>query len=250
MKPFYKNLLIGLVVAAAVGGMFLVDPIPQDPAYHDFADKRALFGVRNFWNVATNIPFLFVGAIGLAGSGRLASQDLRFHYLFFCTAVMLVAFGSAYYHLEPSTRALIWDRLPMTVAFMTLLSAVIADRVSWIVGRALMWPLVVVGLASIAWWVRTEAAGQGDLRPYALVQFLPMLLVPMILLLWRGDGLRANPVWMAFGAYAAAKLAEHFDQAIFAATGGFSGHSGKHLLAALATWWVVRAFQKSPASAL
>ncbi len=250
MKPFYKNLLIGLVVVAAVGGTFLFDPIPQDPAYHDFADTKALFGVRNFWNVASNLPFLFVGAIGLVSAGRLASQDLRFHYLFFCTAVMLVAFGSAYYHLDPSTPTLVWDRLPMTAAFMTLLSAVLADRVSWVVGRALLWPLVVIGIASIAWWVRTEAAGQGDLRPYGLVQFLPMLLVPLILLLWRGEGLRAKPVWMAFAAYAAAKLAEQFDQSILEATGGFSGHSLKHLLAALATWWVVRAFQRSPASAL
>ncbi len=250
MKPFYKNLLIGLVVAAAIGGMYLVDPIPQDPAYHDFADKRAFFGVRNFWNVATNLPFLFVGAIGLAGSVRLASPDLRFHYTLFCTAVMLVAAGSAWYHLDPSTAALVWDRLPMTAAFMTLLSAVLADRVSWVVGRALLWPLIVIGIASIAWWVRTEAAGQGDLRPYGLVQFLPMLLVPMMLLLWRGEGIRAPPVWMAFGAYAAAKLAEQFDRPILESTAILSGHSLKHLFAALATWWIVRAFQRSPASAL
>ena len=239
MKPFYKNLLLGLVVAAAVGAMFLVDPIPQDPAYHDFADKRALFGVPNFWNVASNLPFLFVGAIGLLGTGRLASQELRTHYVFFCVAVMLVALGSAYYHLDPSTPTLVWDRLPMTAAFMTLLSAVLADRVSWVVGRALLWPLIVAGIGSIAWWVRTEAAGQGDLRPYALVQFLPMLLLPMILLLWRGEGLRAKPVWMALGAYAAAKGVEYAGL-----------HSLKHLLAALATWWIVRAFQRSPASAL
>ena len=250
MKPFYKNLLIGLVVAAAVGAMLLLDPIPQDPAYHDLADSRALFGVRNFWNVVTNVPFLFVGAIGLLGAAKLASQELRLHYLFFCTAVMLISFGSAYYHLDPSTATLVWDRLPMTAAFMTLLSAALADRVSWVVGRALLWPLVVVGIGSIAWWIRTEAAGQGDLRPYALVQFLPMLLLPMILLLWRGEGLRAKAIWMAVGAYAAAKLAELFDHAVMAATGGFSGHSLKHLLAALAAWWIVRAFQRSPASAL
>ena len=100
----------------------------------------------------------------------------------------------------------------------------IADRISWVAGRALLWPLVVAGIASIAWWVRTEAAGAGDLRPYALVQFLPMLLMPLMLLLWRGEGLSARPLWMAFGAYALAKLAEHFDAAIFAAT-GMGGHA-------------------------
>ena len=229
--------------------MFVVAPIPQDPAYHLFADRRALFGLPNFWNVASNLPFFVIGAVGLAGAGRLASQDLRLHFFVFCTAVMLVAIGSAYYHLEPSTPALVWDRLPMTVAFMTLLSAVIADRISWVLGRALLWPLVVIGIASIAWWVRSEAAGAGDLRPYALVQFLPMLLIPL-LLLWRGEGLSAQRLWMALAAYATAKLAEHFDAEILAATGGLSGHSLKHLLAALAAWWLLRAFQGAPARAL
>ena len=78
----------------------------------------------------------------------------------------------------------------MTIAFMALLAAVIADRVNWVAGRALLWPLVVVGIASIAWWIRTEAAGHGDLRPHALVQFLPMLLLPLMLFMWKGEGCR------------------------------------------------------------
>ena len=131
-----RHAILGGVAIACVIAVFSQPPIPQDPAYHDLVDSRALFGVRNFWNVVTNVPFLFVGAIGLLGAGRLASQDLRLHYLFFCTAVMLVAFGSAYYHLDPSTSTLVWDRLPMTAAFMTLLSAVLADRVAWVAGRA------------------------------------------------------------------------------------------------------------------
>lgn len=229
---------------------FLLDPIAQDPAYHDFADRRAYFGVPNFWNVVSNLPFLLAGAIGLGRLRRLASPALGTHYLVLCVAVALVGFGSAWYHLEPSNPALVWDRLPMTVAFMVLFSAIVADRVSWLAGRALLWPLVVAGIASIAWWVRTEAAGQGDLRPYAVVQFLPMLLVPMILLLWRENSLETRPIWLAFGAYGAAKLAEHFDAAIHAATGAAGGHSLKHLLAALATWWIIRSFQGSPARAL
>jgi hypothetical protein len=229
--------------------MFLVDPVPQDPAYHGFADDRPLLGIPNFWNVSTNLPFLLVGAAGLATARRLAAPELGLHYRVLCAAVALVAIGSAGYHLEPSTRSLVWDRLPMTVAFMALTAAVVADRISWLAGRALLWPLVVAGLVSIAWWVRTEAAGAGDLRPYALVQFLPMLLIPLILALWREGNVAARPLWLGFGAYALAKLAEHFDAAIFAAT-GFSGHSLKHLLAAVAAWWIARAFQRSPASAL
>jgi hypothetical protein len=226
--------------------MFLVAPIPQDPAYHAFADGRMLFGVPNFWNVASNLPFLLAGGIGLLQSRRIASADLATHYRVLSLAIALVALGSGWYHRAPSNFTLVWDRLPMTVAFMALLSAVIADRISWVAGRALLWPLVAAGIASIAWWLRTETAGAGDLRPYALVQFLPMLLIPLVLLMWRGAGLSSRRVWMGVGAYALAKLAEHFDAAILAAT-GMGGHALKHLLAALAAWWIVRAFQGAPA---
>jgi hypothetical protein len=208
-----------------------------------------VLGVPNFWNVATNLPFLVAGAAGFAAARRLAAPELGLHYRVVCAAIACVAFGSAFYHLDPSNRSLVWDRLPMTVAFMALTSAVVADRISWLAGRALLWPLVVAGLASIAWWVRTEAAGAGDLRAYALVQFLPMLLIPLMLLMWRGEGLSPRRLWMALAAYALAKLAEHFDAAIFAAT-GVGGHALKHLLAALAAWWIVRALQGAPARAL
>lgn len=249
MTAAYKVLLLIAVVAAATGGLLLIDPIPQDPAYHRFADARTIFGIPNFWNVASNLPFLLAGALGLLQSRRIAWPDLATHYRVLAVAVAAVAFGSGWYHLSPSIPALVWDRLPMTVAFMALLSAVIADRISWLAGRALLWPLVVAGIASIAWWVRTEGAGAGDLRPYALVQFLPMLLIPLMLLMWRGEGLSSRRLWMALGAYVLAKVAEHFDAALFAAT-GMGGHALKHALAALAAWWILRAFQGAPARAL
>jgi hypothetical protein len=250
MDTFYKKALAATVAAGAIAAAFVLDPVPQDAAYHDFADRRGLFGVPNFWNVATNLPFLLVGAWGLAGFRRIASPELGLHYAILCGAIALVAAGSAWYHLDPSTPALAWDRLPMTVAFMALFSAVIADRISWLAGRALLWPLVVAGLASIAWWVRTEAVGAGDLRPYAIVQFLPVLLVPVILLLWRQGSIEARRLWLALGAYALAKLAEWLDAEIMGLGGIVGGHALKHLFAALAAWWIVRAFQRSPASAL
>lgn len=247
-----RLLLQGLVAAVAViaiCGALLLQPIPQDPAYHAFADDARLLGVPNFWNVATNLPFFFAGLLGLARVKRLSDSMLGLHYRVFCIGVALVAFGSAYYHFDPSTPALVWDRLPMTIAFMALFASVLSDRLSRALGRALLWPLVVLGITSIAWWIHTELAGQGDLRPYALVQFLPMLLMPL-LLLSRGSGLGTAWLWASLGAYAGAKLAEHFDAVILAATAVFSGHSLKHLLAALGAWFAIRAFQKSPARAL
>ena len=147
----WQHRLLGAVVIAAMVGAFWLEPIPQDLAYHEFADQRALLGIPNFWNVATNAPFLIVGLLGLTSLSRLPGTALCLPCIVFCVGVALVSFGSAHYHRVPSNATLVWDRLPMTVAFMALFSAVIQDRVSEQLGRVLLWPLVIAGIASIAW---------------------------------------------------------------------------------------------------
>ena len=242
IKSAPRRLLIGAVSAAAIAAAFWFDRIPQDPAYHAFADHSRLLGIPNFWNVATNLPFLLVGLVGITWRARLRDKALQTQYVVFCIGVLLVGFGSAYYHWAPSTPTLVWDRLPMTVAFMALFSAVIQDRVSERLGRILLWPMIIAGIATIVWWYWSELEGRGDLRPYAVVQFLPMLLIPLMLLLFNGRGLRDGWLWATLVAYVLAKFAEYFDAAIYDVTGFLSGHSLKHLLAALAVWWAVRAF--------
>ena len=231
-----------LVATGGLAAAFLLPAIPQDPAYHGFADGRAWLGIANVWNVVSNVPFLVVGVYGLGRLSRLQSRALRAAYVVLCLGTALAGVGSACYHLAPSTPTLVYDRLPMTVAFMALFAAVIQDRMSGRTGRALLGPLIVIGLGSVAYWSATELRGQGDLRPYAVVQFLPMLLMPLMLVLYRSTGLRDGWLWAGLGSYGLAKLAEHFDGAVYA-TGGFvSGHTVKHLLAALAALSMVKAF--------
>ena len=245
-----SSIAILAVAAAAIAGVIWYGPIPQDPTYHAFVDARKMAGIANAWNVMSNLPFLAVGAWGFATLRRLVTPQLRTHYLVLTAGITLVSLGSAWYHLAPSNGTLVWDRLPMTVAFMALFTAVIADRFSWLVGRGLLWPSVAAGIASIAWWIRTEMQGAGDLRFYAIVQFLPMLLIPLMLLLRPAQWLNPKWLWAGLAAYAATKVAEYFDAAIYAGLGFVSGHSLKHLLAALACGFVLRAFHRSPARAL
>jgi hypothetical protein len=225
--------LVSIVTLVGIGMMLLIAPIPQDPAYHHFVDTRTLFGVRNFWDVVSNVAFLVVGISGLARTGRLAAPDLRAEYATFCIGVIAVAFGSGYYHLTPATPTLVWDRLPMAVAFMALFSAVLRDRTSLNRGGALLWPLVALGVASVLYWAWTEANGRGDLRPYALVQFLPLVLMPLLLLFYRGTRQSEPWLWGTFAAYGLAKVSEYFDAPIYQAV-GLSGHTIKHLLSAVA----------------
>lgn len=238
----WRGWVIGLVAMAAIIAVFRFPPIPQDPAYHGFADDRMLFGIPHFWNVASNAAFLVVGVFGWlkADRGAIAGDGLA--YRVFCLGIIFVSIGSAYYHLDPSPQSLVWDRLPMTLAFMALFSMVVGDRVSEQLGARLLWPSVLLGVASVTYWYWSEVQGRGDLRPYVIVQFLPMLIIPLLLLLYSGKRMGTVFLWATLCTYALAKVAEYFDPAIFSWLGFWSGHTLKHLLSALAVLWVVLAF--------
>jgi len=228
-----RDWILGVVALVAIVATPFVPPIPQDPNYHLFADTRTIAGIPNFWNVISNVPFLLVGIYGLSLAARLRPGTRRLGYVVFCLAVIGVCFGSAYYHHSPSNPALVWDRLPMSVAFMALFALVLGDRVNPAVGRALLVPLLVLGTASVLYWGWTESQGAGDLRAYLLVQFLPIVLIVVILLTYPGSGASAAWLWGSFLMYALAKVAELFDAPIFHVT-GLSGHTIKHLLSAIA----------------
>jgi len=122
----------------------------------------------------------------------------------------------------------VWDRLPLAALFPLVFAVAIGDRVSPAVGRALFLPLAVAGVVSVVWWDVTD-----DLRPYALVQFLPAGADP--LMLWLFPGRRATaPLLIGVAIYAGSKLFELGDGVILAAGGLVSGHTVKHVLSAVA----------------
>lgn len=229
----WRAWLLGGVAFAAIVGTLLVPRFPQDASYHRFADTRTIAGIPNFWNVISNVPFALVGVYGLALTPRLESRSLWPGYIAFCVAVIGVCFGSAYYHYAPSTPALVWDRLPMSIAFMAVLALILGDRVNPALYRTLLGPLLIIGAATVFYWSWTESHGVGDLRPYALVQFLPFLLIALMLWLYPGSRESAAWLWWSFLMYFLAKVAEHFDAAVYRAV-GIGGHAIKHLLSAVA----------------
>lgn len=237
-KRVYVIYLISVLSIILVS---FVEPIAQDPSYHDFSDTRKVFGLANFWNVVSNLPFLLVGCLGLLRYARLSQPESAEGYWVMSLGVLLVGFGSAYYHLNPSNATLLWDRLPMTVAFMALFSLMLKERVLPKQKRIGFWLLVASGTASACYWSWTESLGHGDLRPYLVVQFLPIILMPFILFMFPEHYL-SNPLLLtAFGLYFAAKLLEHFDSQVYSALGGMSGHAMKHVAAAAAALCIVYA---------
>lgn len=177
MKNWIRFLILAAVVIAATALIFSRPPIPQSLDYHNFADQRSFVGVPNFLDVVSNLPFLIVGIWGLLVvaspkyAGSFITSGERWPYVVFFLGVALTCFGSSYYHLHPTNGRLVWDRLPMTLGFMGILSATVAERINVKVGVRLLPLLVAAGVLSVLYWSWTEAHGQGDLRPYFLVQF-------------------------------------------------------------------------------
>ncbi len=238
-----------MVVAVAV---LFVPRIPQPLSYHHFADQRSFLGVRNFGDVASNVPFAVIGLWGLGFLLRSNAVSLRQHFIdererwpyrFVFAGLVLTALGSSYYHLDPSNARLVWDRLPMTMVFMALLAAVITERVRLNVGLCLLPILLVAGIGSVLQWYASELRGAGDLRPYATVQVYSGLVL-LIAFVFPARYDRDADLWVVIAFYVVAKVFELLDKPIFSLVHIISGHTLKHLAAAGAGYWILRMLRK------
>lgn len=239
--------VIGGLAVLAAAAFLLVPPIAQDPAYHRLADSRGWLGIPNALNVLSNAGFLLVGALGLTfvlggGDGPRTFREPveRWPYVVFFAGLLLTGVGSAYYHWEPGNVRLAWDRLPLAITVMGLLAATIAERIGVKAARWLLGPLVTIAAGSVVYWHWTEQRGVGDLRLYALVQFYPIVAVPLMLWWLAPRYTRGGDLLAAAATYAAARAPELLDGWILSVTRVVSGHTLKHLLAALAGYWVLR----------
>lgn len=230
-RPGWREAGLVLLLAAPLAWLMLVHgaPIPQDPAFHLFADTRTCLGIVNFGNVASNAAFLAVGLVGVLGCLRRPGAASAAWTVFFL-GVALVAPGSAWYHHAPNDASLVWDRLPMTVAFMALFVALLGEHFGPAWERRLLVPALIAGIASVVVWKAT-----GDLRFYIWVQAAPFLAVVYLLAAYPGRHSHRHYLLYGAGCYALAKIAEFHDHEIYALTAMLvSGHTLKHLLAATA----------------
>lgn len=219
----------GTFIVLAIATWLLTDSIPQSPDYHLFADQRNLIHIPHAHNVLSNLPFCLVGLSGFItlATRRSQLQDFTLMYLVFFAAILFTGFGSAYYHFNPTNLTLVWDRLPMSIGFMSFLAIIVCERLDPKLGRALFPWLVIAGIGSVFYWHWLD-----DLRPYALLQFGSMLALPLILLLYRRPD--SALLWLALAFYVLAKIFEAADTQIFVYSASeVGGHALKHLAAAI-----------------
>jgi len=230
--------------ALSIAAAFLLPAMPQPTEYHDFADQRHLFGIANFLDVASNAGFLLVGVAGLfvVLKPRMPFEhnSERLPYAIFFVGLVLTALGSGYYHLQPDNEHLFWDRLPMTIAFMSLIAAQIVDRISVRAGLILLLPMLLIGIASAVYWLVTERAGAGNVVPYGILQAYSVVMLLAIAWLYPSRYTRSNDIYWVFTAYVLSKVLETFDKELLAVGHLVSGHTLKHVAAAIAGLVILR----------
>ena len=250
LLPRQAGIWVFLFLAAGIAvAAFFVPRVDLPPSYHYFADQRGFLGIPNFGDVTSNFAFFIAGLLGVAflsrksSLGQFVDAGERWPYPFVFFGLLLTAFGSAYYHFAPDNDRLVWDRVPMTIVFMPLESALIVERVNLKLGVWLLPILIAVGIGSVVQWHLSVQRAAGDLRFYAAVQIYAMLaLVAALLLPSRYTG-TANLIWVIVF-YAIAKVAELADKQIFSAGHLISGHTIKHLFAAASGFWILRMLQR------
>jgi hypothetical protein len=243
-----RYILLGLITLAVAWWWGSKSPLPQDVSYHNFADQRRILAIPNGLDVLSNLAFLIAGIWGLVIVLKKEGQERRFSdskekisYLVFFAGATLVSVGSAYYHLSPNNETLVWDRLPMTIGFVAFFISVIMERISLKVGLLALMPALIIGAATVFYWSWTESQGRGDLRAYRFVQFYSLFAVAAMMALFPARYTGSINLLLALAFYFFAKQLESRDEAVFAGTGGIvSGHTLKHLSAAIAIGWLVR----------
>lgn len=226
-NPKSRTVIVLITLAVPLLVLFALGEISQDQTYHDFADNRIVLSLPNFFDVISNLLFALVGVAGTIFSIREREPEASYSWPTFFAGLMLVGFGSAYYHLNPNDSTLVWDRLPMALSFAGLTIALLSENISPRIERLAIVPAILVGLASVVYWHFT-----GDLRLYIWVQILPLLTILLILLLFRDRHSHSRYLIVALLAYLLAKIAEFGDEQVFRITAEqVSGHTLKHLLA-------------------
>lgn len=223
--------LLLILFGIALALLALFGPGIEQPAtYHDFADQRTLLSIPHAMDVLSNLPFLFIGVVAFIQGMRIDDPRWQGLTLTLATGLVLTFIGSGYYHLMPNNGDLLWDRAGMLVVFAGVLSMAVADRMGFASALATLAGVTIGGALSLWQWQQS-----GNLLPWVVLQGGGMVL----LLLLSGARPRQDGYGFRLGAcllwYAAAKLCELWDASLFELSAGvISGHSLKHILAALA----------------
>ena len=251
LTPSETGLVVALLMASALA--CLGPAVAQYADYHAFADQRTLWGLHRAMDVLSNIPFALFGAWGLFQMGSISTPRARrigFAALVPCDAqrflatlffggLLLTAVCSSYYHLQPDNSGLTVDRMGMLMPFSALMGIAVADRISARGGQWTAAAVLALGPITVGVWALT-----GNLLPWSVLQGGGMALIACMALRRPLVGAWGLPLMAVIASYGMAKVLELGDYQVLTMTHGWvSGHTLKHIAAAMAAWPVIAVMQ-------
>ncbi len=242
-EPLGRRCALTLLVAMAVAtiaGLIAWGPVLLAPAAHAYADDRAWGGLNNAANVLASLPLLAAALWGIfATRASHWSDELRRPWTAFHVCAGAAAAVAAVYHAVPGDASFVLAHALTAAAFVYLAQGVLAERVHPEFGsaRALLGASLLSALACAIVLVGATLGRGIDLRPFLLLEVMPVLLIPAGALWLPGSYTRVSDWIVMLVAYGIAKGLDAADSAVLSVTGWISGHSLMHLsLAAVAGW--------------
>ncbi|XP_075672394.1 uncharacterized protein LOC142641920 isoform X2 [Castanea sativa] len=214
--------------------MFATPKIPLSPKHHRYADMRNFLGVPNTLNVITNFPFLVVGVLGfvLCLQRNFFNIILRgelWGWALFYAGTAGVAFGSAYHHLKPDDNRVMWDTFPMMIAYSSLFSSFMVERMGEKIGLSSLFALLLFAFLSTAYGITYN-----DLRLCMTFQLIPSVAIPGMMYVFQPKYTHSRYWLFAAGIHVLAKFEGVADKKIYRANRYIiSGHSLEHLCLAI-----------------
>jgi hypothetical protein len=226
--------LVGTAIVAAAVCIVVLGPIERGASFHHYADQRRWLGIPHAGDVLSNLAFVIVAVRYFRQVPAIAA------------AVAAIGLGSAIYHWAPSDTTLVVDWAPIGVTLMLVLAIVIRDRIGQRSAHVTLAAGPLAAVVAVGYWLVTGGTGdgdgtRGDMAPYVAVQLLGVALPPILALVAPGR-IAARYLLAAVVCFVVARLLGANDAALLDAI-GLSGHSLKHVAAAAASAFVLRAFR-------
>jgi hypothetical protein len=187
------NQLLIILAFLAVITLLVVIPYFLFPSSlftrHSYTDQRSLCGLNNAFNVLSNLVLIAAGCYWLNWIFRTKNISLKCRkglyetrlYATFFAAVILAGIQSAWYHLFQSQLGLLGTYLLSNIVMLSLLSAIIAERVNLRIGLHSCIPFIFISMLISFYWYIYQTDNQLSHLWYFLTYLIPSLSIMTII---------------------------------------------------------------------
>lgn len=228
--------LLPVLAALTIVVVAVVVTITRGPEFHRYADTRSWLGIPNAGDVLSNGAFLIAAVLPLRACVPAAYAAAA------RAGVFCIGLGSALYHVAPSDTLLAFDWAPIVLTLAVVGAAAIHDRTGPRAGLLALGIAPLFALGSVAWWLASGGTHGGNMAPYVAVQVTGIAL-PLSLAAVAPGAIRARYLVLGLIAFGVARLCASHDRDLLDLI-GVSGHSLKHVAAAIAAGCALRSLSR------